>query len=64
MKPSTITKEQWRKVIKAVLYAFVSTFVVTLKMSDYKMDKKTLVAAAVAGVNGVFVTVKQLFTQG
>ncbi len=62
MKISPITKAQWVKVIKALGYSFVSTFVVALPVVD-KFNKMTLYAAAVAGVNAVLVTVKQLFTE-
>lgn len=63
MKLSPITKEQWLKILKALTYSFVSTFVVSL-MAQPEMSKATLYASAVAGVNAVLVTVKQLFTEG
>ena len=63
MKLSPVTKDQWVKVLKALLYSFVSTFVVSLTAQP-ELSKATLYAAAVAGVNAVLVTVKQLFTEG
>lgn len=62
MSISPVTKDQWVKVLKAVLYSFVSTFVVSI-MAQPEFSKATLYAAAVAGVNAVLVTVKQLFTE-
>jgi 4-amino-4-deoxy-L-arabinose transferase-like glycosyltransferase len=62
MKISPITKEQWVKVLKALAYAFVSAFIVAIAASQ-DFSKAGLTAAAIAGVNGVFVAVKQLFTQ-
>lgn len=62
MNITPITKDQWVKVLKALLYAFVSTFVVTL-VSSNGFSKAALYASAVAGLNAVLVAVKQLFTQ-
>lgn len=65
MTISAITKDQWVKVLKALGYAFVSTFVVTLLATpslEY-LDERTLISAAVAGVNAVLVGIKQLFTE-
>lgn len=64
MKASWITKEQWVKVAKALVYAFVSTFLAALVASSSSLSWKVVAAAAVAGVNAVLVTLKQLFTQG
>ena len=50
-----VTKEQFKKVLKALGYAFVSTFIAT--------NERTLVAAAVAGINAVLVYIKMLFTE-
>ena len=61
MQVSFITKDQWVKVLKALAYAFVSTFIVAL-LAQPKLDKAALAAAAVAGVNAVLVAFKQLFT--
>lgn len=59
---STISSDQWVKVVKAVVYSFVSAAVAVLVATGYDFSKKTLIAAFVAGVNGVLVAVKQLFT--
>jgi len=63
-KPSKVTQDQWVKVVKALGYAFVSTFVATLLISPdiSQIDQRVVVSAAVAGVNAVLVTIKQLFT--
>ena len=63
---SPITKAQAVKIAKAIGYAFVSTFVFTLlaKPDFAEFDQRTLIAAGVAGINAVLVTVKQLFTEG
>jgi hypothetical protein len=49
------------KVVKALVYAFVSAFVVAI-IASQDFSKAGLAAAAVAGVNAVLVAVKQLFT--
>lgn len=61
---SPITKQQWLKVVKAVGYAFVSTFVFTLLANPdlSEISQRTIISAGVAGVNAVLVTIKQLFT--
>lgn len=61
MSISPITKAQAIKIVKALAYAFVSTFVVSLSASN-SFSKSALVSSAVAGVNAVLVAVKQLFT--
>ena len=63
MKISPVTKAQFIKIVKALAYAFVSAFVVALLASN-DLSQAGIAAAAVAGVNAVLVTVKQLFTQG
>ena len=63
MSISPITKEQGIKILKALAYAFVSTFIVAL-LAQPELNQAALAAAAVAGVNAVLVAVKQLFTQG
>ena len=64
-KPSKVTQDQWVKVVKALGYAFVSTFVTTLLVSPdvSQIDQRLLVSALVAGVNAVLVTIRQLFTE-
>jgi len=64
MSISPITKQQWLKVVKAVGYAFVSTFVFTLLANPdlSEISQRTIISAGVAGVNAVLVTIKQLFT--
>ncbi len=66
MKLSQPTKDQWVKVLKALGYAFVSTFVATLLIVPdlSQIDQRTLLAALVSGVNAVLVLSKQLFTEG
>jgi len=61
MSISPITKEQALKIVKALAYSFVSTFVVALVASG-ELSRSALAAAAVAGVNAVLVAIKQLFT--
>lgn len=65
MSISPVTKEQWTKVLKALAYSFVSTFVATLLIVPdlHSIDQRTLLASMVAGVNAVLVTIKQLFTE-
>lgn len=58
---SPLTKNQWKSVFKAMVYAFVSTFVTTLLVQP-EITQATLYASAVAGVNAVLVLVKKLFT--
>ena len=59
---SPITKAQWVKVLKALGYAFVSTFIATL-IASQTLTKAGLYAAFVASINAVLVVVKQLFTK-
>ncbi len=61
---SPVTKEQYKKVVKAAAYAFVSTFIATLLASPdvTHIEQRTLISAAVAGVNAVLVLIKQAFT--
>ena len=61
MSISPITKAQAIKIVKALAYAFVSTFVVSL-MASNSFSKSAIASSAVAGVNAVLVAVKQLFT--
>lgn len=63
---SPVTKEQYIKVVKAALYAFASTFIATLLASPdvSHIEQRTIISAAVAGVNAVLVLVKQAFTEG
>jgi len=60
-----VTKEQFKKVLKALGYAFVSTFIATLLANPSldQLNERTLVAAAVAGINAVLVYIKMLFTE-
>lgn len=73
MKPTPITKSQWRKVLKAMIYSFLSGFVGALILmfggllqSGQPIEKKVVVAFVIAavggGLNTLAVTVKQLFT--
>lgn len=61
---SPITKEQGKKIAKACIYSFVSTFVAALLASGSALDKKVFFAALVAAINATLVTVKQAFTEG
>ena len=58
---SPLTKNQWMAVIKAIVYSFVSTFIVTVVVNP-TLTRAALYAAAVAGVNASLVTIKKLFT--
>ena len=62
---SPVTHEQQKKVVKALGYAFVSTFVATLLVTPdvSQIDQRLLVSALVAGINAVLVVIKQLFTE-
>ena len=62
---SPVTKDQYKKVVKAAAYAFVSTFIATLLASPdlSQIEQRTIISAAVAGVNAVLVLVKQSFTE-
>jgi hypothetical protein len=64
-KISAVTHEQQKKVVKALAYAFISTFITTLLVAPdiSQIDQRLLVSALVAGVNAVLVVVKQLFTE-
>lgn len=59
---SPLTKSQWGSVLKALAYAFVSTFVTTLLIQP-ELTQAALYASAVAGVNAVLVVIKKLFTE-
>lgn len=61
MSISKLDKAQVLKVVKALAYSFASAFVVALAASN-ELSQSAVTAAAVAGVNAVLVTVKQLFT--
>jgi len=62
---SPITKDQWKKVVKAAVYSFVAAAIAALFTGgNSSLDKKALIAAATSGVNAALVTVKQAFTQG
>jgi hypothetical protein len=62
---SPITKDQWKKVVKAAIYSFVAAAIAALFTGgNSSLDKKALIAAATSGVNAAIVTVKQVFTQG
>jgi hypothetical protein len=63
MHLSPITKAQTRKIVKATLYAFVSTFIAAVIASNFDLSKTALVAALVAGINGSLVALKQAFTE-
>ncbi len=62
---SPITKDQWKKVVKAAVYSFVAAAIASLFTGgNSSLDKKALIAAATSGVNAALVTVRQAFTQG
>lgn len=73
---SPITQDQWKKVFKSLLYAFISGFTgfLTLEAMQVISHTKTakeafnfgvalVVAATIAGINAVLVAIKQLFTE-
>lgn len=64
-KPSKVTTDQWKKVGKALAYAFVSTFITTLLLVPEisQINERAVVSALVAGVNAVLVIVKQTLTE-
>lgn len=76
MKPTYISTEQWKSVIKAMVYAFISGFtgVLTLMAADFiaaaqsgraavvDLSVALLAAAVIGGINGVAVFLKKLFT--
>lgn len=64
MSISPLTKAQVKKVVKALVYSFVSAAIIAFSATGYNISKKTLLAVLVAAVNGVLVTIKQLFTGG
>jgi len=59
---SPITKAQAVKIVKALAYAFVSTFVVAL-ISSNSLTKSAVASALVAGTNALLVSIKQIFTE-
>lgn len=73
---SSVTRSQWKKVIKALIYSFSAGFVGTFALQAQDLITAahqgraaltnlavSLVAGAViGGLNAIFVTVKQLFT--
>lgn len=61
---SPVTKAQWVKVVKAVVYSFVSAAIAAFAVNGSDLSKKALFAVVVAGVNGALVTIKALFTEG
>ena len=60
---TAITKKQWGKVLKAVIYAFVSAAGGVLAVTNFSITKTTLTAAAIAGINAVLVAIWQIFQQ-
>lgn len=64
-KPSKVTQDQMVKVVKALGYAFVSTFITTLLVVPEfsQINERAVVSALVAGVNAVLVLIKQFFTE-
>lgn len=62
MQVSAISQDQWVKVLKAVVYSFVSAAIAAFIATGYDFSKKTAIAVLVAGINGALVAVKQLFT--
>lgn len=76
MKPSYISTDQWKSIIKATIYAFLSGFTGTLtlmaldfiraaqdgKTAIFNLALALLAGAVVGGINGVAVFLKKLFT--
>lgn len=76
MKPSYISTDQWKSIIKAAVYAFLSGFTGTLALmaldfiraaqdgqaAIFNLALALLAGAVVGGINGVAVFLKKLFT--
>lgn len=76
MKPSYISVDQWKSIIKATVYAFLSGFTGTLTLFAADFIKAAqggqatvnvlvyalIAGALVGGINGVAVFAKKLFT--
>lgn len=76
MKPSYISTDQWKSIIKAAVYAFLSGFTGTLALmaldfiraaqdgqtAIFNLALALLAGAVVGGINGVAVFFKKLFT--
>lgn len=76
MKPSYISTDQWKGIIKAAVYAFLSGFTGTLALmaldfiraaqdgqtAIFNLALALLAGAVVGGINGVAVFFKKLFT--
>lgn len=59
---SLLDKKQWVSVLKALAYAFVSSFAVSLSATG-ELNKAAVFAGAVAGFNACLVVIKKLFTE-
>lgn len=59
---SPVTSAQWKKVLKAVVYSFISSGAAVLVATNYELSKQTLIAVLTAGINGALVTIKQVLT--
>lgn len=76
MQPSYISYTQWKSIIKAAAYAFVSGFTGTLSLMAFDFIRAAqngkaavvdlglalLAGAVIGGINGVAVFAKKLFT--
>ena len=65
-KVSKITAEQRTKILKAGVYAFVSSFTAMLSLqlnSGVELSQTLFLSAFISGVNASIVAVKQLFTK-
>jgi len=58
---SLLDKKQWLSVLKAMAYAFVSAFAVSMSATG-EINRAALLAGAVAGFNACLVLVKKLLT--
>lgn len=61
MSISALDKKQWVSVLKAMVYAFVSAFAVSMSATG-ELSKAAFLAAGVAGFNACLVVIKKLLT--
>lgn len=61
MSISLLDKKQWLSVLKAMAYAFVSAFAVSMSATG-EINKAAFLAAGVAGFNASLVVIKKLLT--
>jgi hypothetical protein len=59
---TTITKEQWKSIVRNSIFAGLTTFVLVLQ-SSASLDKKAVFAAATAAGMSIFKIVEKAFTE-